>query len=79
MINTIGNEYIIINARMHSALQVLQCSVDRELSLYSDIKERTNLVAEVGMLSLSSQPVDHEDNGQRKHTSSDVGQCIAIC
>ncbi|XP_064621592.1 phosphofurin acidic cluster sorting protein 2-like isoform X6 [Lineus longissimus] len=46
--------------------QVLQHSFDRELNLYSDIKERTNVVAQVMMLSLTSQPVDHEENGRRK-------------
>ncbi|ELU12912.1 hypothetical protein CAPTEDRAFT_112775 [Capitella teleta] len=49
-----------------SMAQVLQRSVDRELNLYSDPKERTNLVAQVAMSSLSSQPVDHEENGRRK-------------
>ncbi|ESO83532.1 hypothetical protein LOTGIDRAFT_169225 [Lottia gigantea] len=52
--------------------QVLQRSVDRELKLYSDIKERTNAVAHVSVLLLTSQPVDHEDNGHRKQNSSDV-------
>lgn len=49
-----------------ASFQVLQQSVDRELNLYSDLKERTNVVAQVMMLSLSSQPVDHEENGRRK-------------
>ncbi|CAH1792896.1 unnamed protein product [Owenia fusiformis] len=46
--------------------QVLQHSVDRVLSLYSDLKERTNVVAQVTMLALSSQPVDHVENGRHK-------------
>ncbi|GAB1601472.1 phosphofurin acidic cluster sorting protein 2 isoform X15 [Argonauta hians] len=53
--------------------QVLQRSVDKELNLYSDLKEQSTVVAQVIMLSLTSQPVDHEDNGTRKHpVSSDV-------
>lgn len=53
--------------------QVLQRAVDKELNLYSDLKEQSTVVAQVIMLSLTSQPVDHEDNGTRKHpASSDV-------
>ncbi|XP_036363316.1 phosphofurin acidic cluster sorting protein 2 isoform X18 [Octopus sinensis] len=53
--------------------QVLQRAVDKELNLYSDLKEQSTVVAQVIMLSLTSQPVDHEDNGTRKHpVSSDV-------
>ncbi|CAL1533732.1 unnamed protein product [Lymnaea stagnalis] len=52
--------------------QVLQCSMDRELSLYSDVKEQTNPVANLVLLGLTSQPVDHEINGHRKNASSDV-------
>ncbi|XP_041353401.1 phosphofurin acidic cluster sorting protein 2-like isoform X1 [Gigantopelta aegis] len=51
---------------------VLQRSVDKNLNLFSDLKEHTNLVAHVTVLSLSSQPVDHEDNGNRKPGSSDI-------
>ena len=54
--------------------QVLQRAVDRELNLYSDPKERTNKVAQVMVLSLSSQPVDHEENGRVKLRPGDVGQ-----
>ncbi|KAK6183490.1 hypothetical protein SNE40_010963 [Patella caerulea] len=52
--------------------QVLQRCVDRELKLYSDHKERTNVVARISVLMLTSQPVDHEENGHRKQNSSDV-------
>ncbi|XP_025104131.1 phosphofurin acidic cluster sorting protein 2-like isoform X2 [Pomacea canaliculata] len=52
--------------------QVLQRSVDSALSLYSNAKERTNPVAQLAVSGLSSQPVDHEDNGHRKQASSDV-------
>ncbi|XP_071439474.1 phosphofurin acidic cluster sorting protein 2 [Hetaerina americana] len=41
--------------------QVLQRQMDLELDLYSDTKEKSNVVARVTMLSLSSQPVDAED------------------
>lgn len=57
-----------------STNQVLQCSMDRELNLYSDVKEQINPVAILLVAGLTSQPVDHEINGQRKHTSSDVGK-----
>ncbi|CAG5133538.1 unnamed protein product, partial [Candidula unifasciata] len=52
--------------------QVLQCSIDRELNLYSDVKEPTNPVAILVLFGLTSQPVDHEINGHRKLVSSDV-------
>ncbi|GFO04132.1 phosphofurin acidic cluster sorting protein 2 [Plakobranchus ocellatus] len=52
--------------------QVLQCAIDRELSLYSDVKEQTKPVASLLLHGLSSQPVDQEINGHRKNTSSDV-------
>ena len=54
--------------------QVLQQSVDRELNMYSDLKERTNKVAQIMMLSLSSQPVDHEENGRFKLRSTEIGK-----
>ncbi|XP_076464545.1 phosphofurin acidic cluster sorting protein 1-like isoform X4 [Babylonia areolata] len=52
--------------------QVLQRSVDNCLNLYSDAKERINPVAQLAVYGLSSQPVDHDDNGHRKQASSDV-------
>ncbi|KAK7105060.1 phosphofurin acidic cluster sorting protein 1-like [Littorina saxatilis] len=52
--------------------QVLQRSVDNRLNLYSDAKEQTNPVAQLAVSGLSSQPVDHEENGHRKQASSDV-------
>ncbi|CAC5390319.1 PACS2 [Mytilus coruscus] len=52
--------------------QVLQKNVDKELHLFSEAKEHTKHVAQVRMVSLSSQPVDHVENGQRKTLSSDV-------
>lgn len=55
----------------------MQRAVDKELNLYSDLKEQSTVVAQVIMLSLTSQPVDHEDNGTRKHpVSSDVGKLV---
>ena len=51
--------------------QVLQRSVDRELNLYSEVKDHSQVVAQVVMLSLSSQPVDHEENGRRKLPTGD--------
>lgn len=53
--------------------KVLQCSMDRELNLYSDTKEQTNPVASLVVFGLTSQPIDHETNGLRKHASSDAG------
>ena len=61
------------------ALQVLQHSVDNRLNLYSDAKERINPVAQLAVFGLSSQPVDHDDNGHRKQASSDVGLLVCIC
>ncbi|BFZ12018.1 hypothetical protein BsWGS_15057 [Bradybaena similaris] len=52
--------------------KVLQCAMDRELNLYSDVKEQTNPVASLVLFGLTSQPVDHEIAGHRKHASSDV-------
>lgn len=49
--------------------------MDRELNLYSDVKDQTNPVAKLVLLGLTSQPVDHEINGHRKNASSDVGKC----
>ena len=65
------------------SLQVLQQSVDRELNMYSDLKERTNKVAQIMMLSLSSQPVDHEENGRFKLRSTETGKypnmAVSLC
>ena len=55
-------------------LKVLQCSVDRELNLYSTMKDQTNVVGKVTMLSVSSQPVDHDDNGRRKIRGVGAGE-----
>ncbi|XP_052105972.1 phosphofurin acidic cluster sorting protein 1-like isoform X6 [Mytilus californianus] len=52
--------------------QVLQKNVDKELHLFSEAKEHTKHVAQVRMVSLSSQPVDHVENGQGKTLSSYV-------
>ncbi|XP_062619750.1 phosphofurin acidic cluster sorting protein 2-like isoform X3 [Saccostrea cucullata] len=51
---------------------VLQRTHDKDLSLYSDQKDNTEKLATLVMLQLSSQPVDHTENGQRKTTLSDV-------
>ena len=56
--------------------QVLQCSMDRDLHLYSDVKEHTNPVARLKLLALSSQPADHEVNGHQKHATSDIGKIL---
>lgn len=52
--------------------QVLQKNCDKELHLFSDTKEHTKHVAQLRMVTLSSQPVDHVEIGQRKTLSSDV-------
>ena len=57
---------------------MLQRSVDKELNLYSD-KERTERVAQVMVLSLSSQPVDHEENGRIKLRPGEVGKWHLYC
>ena len=49
-----------------SCFQVLQKQMDLELELFGDLKDKTS-VGKVYMLSLSSQPVDHEDaSGERQ-------------
>ncbi len=37
------------------------------------MKDRSTKVAQIMMLSLSSQPVDHEENGRFKLRSTEVG------
>ena len=58
------------------SLQVLQHSVDRDLHLYKDTKNQKEYIACVKMVSLSSQPINHEynQNGHRKLVSSDIGK-----
>ncbi|XP_048731809.1 phosphofurin acidic cluster sorting protein 2-like isoform X4 [Ostrea edulis] len=51
---------------------VLQRTHDKDLSLYSEQKDNTEKLSTLVMLQLSSQPVDHTENGQRKTTLSDV-------
>ena len=60
--------------------QVLQHSVDRDLHLYKDMKNQKDCTACVKMVSLSSQPVNHEysQNGHRKLASSDVGKILFL-
>ena len=41
-------------------LQVLQKTVDQQLCLYSDVKEQSYLIAQVTVVSLTSQPVADE-------------------
>ena len=53
-------------------MQVLQKNTDKELYLFSDTKEHAKSVAQLRVVSLYSQPVDHVENGQRKTLSSDV-------
>nr|XP_022331230.1 phosphofurin acidic cluster sorting protein 2-like isoform X1 [Crassostrea virginica] len=50
---------------------VLQRTHDKDLSLYSEQKDNTEKLATLVMLQLSSQPVDHTENGQRKTTDVD--------
>ena len=61
---------------MYISLQVLQHSVDQDLHLYKDMKNQKEYIACVKMVSLSSQPVNHEysQNGHRKLVSSDAGK-----
>jgi len=51
---------------------VLQQTSDQELMLYSDVKEQSHAVAQVMIMSLSSQPVDSDD--RRTLTSTDAGE-----
>ena len=55
---------------------MLQHSVDRDLHLYKDMKNQKEYIACVKMVSLSSQPINHEynQNGHRKLFSSDIGK-----
>jgi len=48
--------------------QVLQLPADHDMSLYTDPKEQSNPVARVTLLSLTSQPVDHDDRRQAPNT-----------
>jgi len=41
-------------------LQVLQKTVDQQLYLYSDLKEQSNIIAQVMVTSLMSQPIVDE-------------------
>ncbi|XP_060570988.1 phosphofurin acidic cluster sorting protein 2-like isoform X4 [Ruditapes philippinarum] len=54
-----------------SMAEVLQHTDNREMALYTDIKDHKNVVAKVTMLNISSSPVDHEENqnGRRKMAS----------
>jgi len=57
--------------------QVLQKQMDLELELFGDLKDKSgsSSVGKVYMLSLSSQPVDHEDaaTGERQKSVSEEG------
>lgn len=56
--------------------QVLQKQMDLELELFGDLKDKSgsSSVGKVYMLSLSSQPVDHEDaSGERQKSVSEEG------
>jgi len=53
------------------AYQVLQQTSDQEMMLYSDVKEHAHPVAQVMILSLSSQPVDSDD--RRTEAAGDAG------
>ncbi|XP_076359704.1 phosphofurin acidic cluster sorting protein KrT95D [Tachypleus tridentatus] len=46
--------------------EVLQRPTDKELELYSDVKEKSEVTAKVTMLAVSSQPVDHEEAERQK-------------
>jgi hypothetical protein len=49
----------------------LQQTADHELYLYADVKEQCRPVAQIMILSLSSQPVDQED--RRTAPAADTG------
>ena len=57
-------------------LKVLQKQLDLELELYGDVKEKTsvNAIGKIYVVSLSSQPVDHEEStdGRQKVRSISV-------
>ena len=56
--------------------QVLQKQMDLELELFGDLKDKSgnsSALGKVYMLSLSSQPVDHEDaSGERQKVSNQL-------
>lgn len=54
-----------IHGCIWSFCQVLQRPVDRDLELYSEGKEKGSPLAKVTMVSLSSQPVDTDEPGDR--------------
>lgn len=58
-----------VYSKFCDTFQVLQKQMDLELELYGDVKEKTagSAIGKVFMLSLSSQPVDHneEDSSSR--------------
>lgn len=64
--------YKTLAAGQVNMTHVLQRTHDKDLSLYSEQKDNTEKLATLVMLQLSSQPVDHTENGQRKNTLSDV-------
>lgn len=70
--------YIYNESVIFIVVQVLQRSVDNRLNLYSDNKEQSTLVAQLAVIGLSSQPVDHEENGHRKQASSDAGKLLGV-
>ncbi|XP_065942705.1 phosphofurin acidic cluster sorting protein 2 isoform X3 [Magallana gigas] len=64
--------YKTLAAGQVNMTHVLQRTHDKDLSLYSEQKDNTEKLATLVMLQLSSQPVDHTENGQRKNILSDV-------
>ena len=48
--------------------------MDLELELYGDVKEKTsaNAIGKVYIVSLSSQPVDHEESTEGRQKVSDT-------
>lgn len=64
--------YKTLAAGQVNMTHVLQRTHDKDLSLYSEQKDNTEKLATLVMLQLSSQPVDHTENGQRKNALSDV-------
>ena len=60
----------------HNIFQVLQKQMDLELELFGDLKDKSgnsSALGKVYMLSLSSQPVDHEDaSGERQKVSNQL-------
>uniref|UniRef100_T1IQR1 Phosphofurin acidic cluster sorting protein 2 n=1 Tax=Strigamia maritima TaxID=126957 RepID=T1IQR1_STRMM len=56
--------------------EALQKPVDEELELYTDLKEKTSIVAKMTMVSLLSQPVDHDAKQKEGATVIEAGDRV---